>query len=181
MRKSQTLAFHIFLLLLLPVVLSCRTTAPASAVAVAADAQDLQVLAGEWWGEYSSADTGRNGRIRFRLEPGDELARGDVLMLQKHDHEDTEAPEAQNLASTGSNLLTIRFVRVSPESEKVTGILDPYEDPECGCIVTTTFEGEVRDEKIVGTFVTVGPPAHQTQRGRWRVDRKSPTEETEQP
>jgi hypothetical protein len=66
-------------------------------------------------------------------------------------------------------VLRIRFVRV--DGGKVSGTLQPYRDPDCGCSVYTTFEGTVEGDVIEGTFVARhadGPLF----RGTWLVMRR---------
>jgi hypothetical protein len=73
-------------------------------------------------------------------------------------------------ARSNPELLTIRFVRV--EGGRVSGVLDPYHDPECGCALETSFTGRlVNDSTIEGTFVTTGPPGFPRSTGTWRVTR----------
>lgn len=73
-------------------------------------------------------------------------------------------------AQPTNELLTIRFVRV--DGGRVSGALDPYHDPVCGCPLETTFTGRLVDASTIeGTFVSRGPPGHRTANGRWRVTR----------
>ena len=69
-----------------------------------------------------------------------------------------------------SEVLTIRFVRA--EGGTISGSLDPYHAPDCSCILTTTFRGELRGDVIEGTFTTAGDPMAERQPGRWRVTRR---------
>ena len=139
---------------------------------------EVAQLAGQWWGEYSSLDSGRSGHIRFRIAPGDEVAHGDVLMFPL-------LPGLEEDHSTGKGwghqaspkLLKIRFVELVPARAEVTGILEPYHDPACGCSVVTTFIGSREGDVVDGTFVTTGPAGHRAQRGRWRVERDAPPPE----
>jgi hypothetical protein len=67
--------------------------------------------------------------------------------------------------------LTIRFVRIAGDS--VSGSLDPYAAPDCDCVLSTTFTGRVRANRIDGTFITLGgAPRGTPLRGRWRVTRR---------
>ena len=54
---------------------------PMPPVALDATPADLEILAGEWTGEYESAALGRRGSIEFKLKGGTNEARGDVLMV----------------------------------------------------------------------------------------------------
>jgi hypothetical protein len=67
-------------------------------------------------------------------------------------------------------VLTIRFVRVGPG--RVSGTLDPYADPDCGCTLVTTFEGTVEGDTIEGTFESRSQEHAHENRGTWRVARQ---------
>src|SRR5688500_7811727 len=54
---------------------------PMPRVALDAMPADLEILAGEWAGEYESAALGRRGSIEFKLEADTDEARGDVVMV----------------------------------------------------------------------------------------------------
>ena len=47
-------------------------------IALTATPADLEILTGEWAGEYESAALGRRGSIEFKLKAGTNEARGDV-------------------------------------------------------------------------------------------------------
>jgi hypothetical protein len=69
--------------------------------------------------------------------------------------------------------LSIRFVFVS--DSVVTGMLNPYRDPDCGCLLTTTFRGVLRGDEMEGTFHSEGSSnTHIPTNGRWRVKRFAP-------
>jgi hypothetical protein len=134
---------------------------------------DAARLAGNWRGQYTSAESGRSGSIAFRLEMGRDTARGDVLMFVPR------APgEAPSFEPAGARAvpvppdarpLRIRFVQV--EEDRVRGILDPYPDPGCGCTVETVFVGRLTGDVINGTFTTRRLDRDQLQHGAWRVRR----------
>ena len=63
------------------VFLMAAGCAPMPTVALQATPGDLEILAGEWAGEYESAALGRRGSIEFRLKAGTDEAHGDVLMV----------------------------------------------------------------------------------------------------
>ena len=50
-------------------------------------------------------------------------------------------------------VLRIDFVQAA--RGQISGRLQPYRDPACGCILSTTFEGKLEGNQIAGTFVTV--------------------------
>jgi hypothetical protein len=130
------------------------------------------VLAGEWDGTYSSRATGRSGSIWFKLAEGEDHAHGDVLMTaagapgpySRH-RWDAVGSERRPFANA---VLTIRFVR--PSDGVIDGLLDPYWDPACECLVLTAFRGELGDGKVVGTFISRFGDAVAT--GRWEATRR---------
>jgi len=152
---------------------ACAPT-PPSPVPVSAPA-GTAALAGEWTGEYESPAVGRAGSIVFKLAAGRDTAEGDVLMVPRGARAPLQRaqpePGAVVRASLAPQVLTIRFVRV--EGDRVTGVLDPYLDPECGCRVFTAFEGTLVGDRLRGTFVTRGEPAGPVT-GTWSVERRAP-------
>lgn len=141
---------------------ACSSVVPA--VPVLGNVADVQELAGEWSGEYWSLDTGRSGSILFRLAAGADTAVGDVLMIpmgQRHDHPDGIHP--------ASEYLPISFVSVA--NGRVRGVLEPYRDPACGCLINTSFDGEMRGNTIEGSFTSRHAETRSVQEGRWRVTR----------
>ena len=166
----MTRTVGVSLVLLLALAACSSTPAP---VPVAGKTGDLQQLAGEWEGEYSSEATGRSGTIVFQLAPGEDHAHGDVLMIPRGGAEpfrrtDSSWPEA---AHVPSQLLVIRFVSASGGA--VTGTLEPYRDPSCDCTVETTFTGKIEGDAIEGTFSSVSERGVGRTGGRWRVTRKA--------
>jgi hypothetical protein len=150
-----------------PVVMKTPVSGPAAAVAR---------LAGEWQGDYSSSESGRRGLIAFRLRAGADTAEGDVIM-QSRDESDATAPNVSivpwDAVRTTHQPLAIRFVFVS--DTEVSGVLAPYRDPDCGCMLTTTFRGTLRGDTIEGTFHSEGDGfSHIPADGRWRVKRYNP-------
>lgn len=132
-------------------------------------------LVGEWAGEYSSDATGRSGSITFQLSSEGDTARGDVVMIPRLRSVQVPAQERQPIAAGARALpepLTIRFVRL--DGGRVSGSLAPYADPDCGCSVTTTYEGVFTDPNTIeGTYRTLGVrPGHEPSAGRWKVTRQ---------
>jgi hypothetical protein len=159
--------------LILAIISACATR--LSKTPVRGPSTSIVQLAGEWEGTYSSEQTGRVGSILFRLRATSDSAECDVLMTPRRALETNETdlhrlpPQA---TGTNSELLSIRFVRIA--GNEVTGILDPYRDPECGCNLYTTFIGILRGDTIEGTFRSEGDGIHHlSARGKWRVTRKS--------
>jgi hypothetical protein len=151
-------------------LIACKST-PAP-VPVQASASDLEQLAGDWEGEYSSEATGRSGSIQFKVVPGENQAQGDVLMVAGGSTVPYGAAVAtgREQAHPGSQLLTIRFVNSAGGA--VTGKLDPYHDADCDCEVETTFSGRQKGDTIEGTFTSTSSRSAGRTGGRWKVTRK---------
>ena len=141
-------------------------------VPVMARTADLTQLSGEWSGYYDSQALERRGTIVFNLKAGSDTARDDVTMIPRgwtRPLGPADDPVSAARQAPIPEVLRIRFVRV--EGGKVSGTLQPYRDPDCGCRVYTTFEGEVQEDVIEGTFVARhadGPLF----RGTWLVMRR---------
>lgn len=144
---------------------ACSANPPP--VPVFGQAEDRATLTGEWFGEYWSAETGRNGSILFRLDEGADSAAGDVLMIpagraEQHHHAGGIHPQ--------SEFITIRFVRI--QAGRVRGQLDIYRDPECGCRLDTSFEGTLQADTLAGSFTSRHLEGGAVRHGRWRVVRQ---------
>lgn len=134
---------------------------------------DISRLAGQWEGEYSSVESGRSGSITFKLVAGADSATGDVLMTPQWLNRPSggnmqPGPTTQPVAQP----LSIRFVRVS--GGQVSGALEPYPDPNCGCTLHTTFVGRLQGDTLQGSYSSVHEQTRDVQKGRWRVVRKQP-------
>ena len=144
-------------------------------VALKATPADLEILAGDWTGEYESAALGRRGRIGFKLKAGTDEARGDVVM----DPRGSGTPyltrpyhDAQPPPTTPSfELLTIRFIRASNGS--IVGRLDRYWDPDRNCFANTAFNGYVGLGVVEGTFKTTFECGTGDATGTWNASKKS--------
>lgn len=149
-----------------PVVMKTPVSGPASSVSR---------LVGDWSGDYSSIESGRRGLISFHLKAGADTAVGDVIMQSSSDA-DPSVPNASSRTDalrTTHEALSIRFVFVS--EHEVSGVLNPYRDPDCGCTLTTTFRGTLKGDVIEGTFHSEGSGmSHIPADGRWRVKRYTP-------
>jgi hypothetical protein len=146
----------------------CAATLPAPVAVQGADA-DLQALAGEWAGEYWGGSEGRSGSIVFRLDAVTGAAVGDVVMVPTGAGPLRPHTGVAEGAPSGAEALGIRFVRA--DGGLVRGVLEPYRDPDCGCALTTTFQGRLGDGVVEGTFVTRGSGTHPESTGGWRVRR----------
>jgi hypothetical protein len=132
---------------------------------------DVSQLAGEWYGEYSSVETGRSGSIVFKLVAGTDSATGDVVMTPQWFVRQGNGQMAQGQAPPpASQPISIRFVRVS--GGQVSGALAPYTDPACSCPLHTTFIGRMVSDTLEGTYTSVHDQSRDQQKGRWRVVRK---------
>jgi hypothetical protein len=161
--------------LISPLVLALTLAACATnphRVPLVADETDISSLTGTWDGEYSSLATGRAGSISFSLVAGRDTATGDVLMVPRG----TDQPAALDrqsgaqIMARAPQVLRISFVRVL--GANVSGTIEPYRAPDCDCILSTTFVGQLRGDTIDGTFSTTGGQADSPQSGRWKVTRK---------
>jgi hypothetical protein len=145
-------------------------------VPVRAGPEGSAALAGEWEGSYQGASTGRSGSIVFHLDVGRDTATGDVVMVPLGAagplRRTLDAPRGAIVPAAQPQALTIRFVRV--EGGRVFGMLDAYDDPDCGCPVRTRFEGTIAGNAIRGTFTTFGAPGGRPATGTWQVDRRAP-------
>lgn len=160
-------------LLCAALVAACsRAAAP---VPVVASPADIRRLAGEWTGEYGSPETGRSGSIVFTLDSAADHAHGDVLMgaptrnwsaFQDRTIEPVASGEREQM-----RVLTIRFVRAT--GDQVSGVLDPYDDPACGCPVRTEFIGRMVGDTLAGTYETIHVAGGRAATGQWRVVRAS--------
>lgn len=114
---------------------------------------EVQALVGDWTGEYHSVETGRSGSIVFKLDAGSDTANGDIVMVAHEpgmSHDD--AVHVALTRQAANQVLTIRFVRVSGNT--VSGAIDPYPSPDCTCQLTTVFRGELKGDRMEGTFRT---------------------------
>lgn len=163
-----------FLAVLLTALLTaCTAAPPPPPVSVQGNDRDLNALAGKWSGDYFSGSTGRTGSIRFNLNAEEGAVYGTVLMFPQGRSSSMEPANRQAPASEaprGGQPLSIRFIVI--EDGVVSGTLEPYKDPDCDCLLSTTFTGRVHGDVIEGSFVSHGGPAHKTQDGRWKVNRK---------
>ena len=148
-------------------------TASQTPVPVSGSAGDIAALQGHWSGDYSSTITGRTGSIEFTLDVAKDSAFGDVIMVPcgwEHPLRPwVERDRAAQPQSPPPRVLTIRFVRVA--NNRVSGALDPYEDPETGAPLRTRLEGRIVADTISGTFVTMPGAVPGEPTGHWKVVR----------
>ena len=136
---------------------------------------DLRPLVGTWSGTYGYAGNGRRGSIRIALQvdaaSDATIAFGDVLMVPNQLADDRQKPGTE--VATGPHptpqALGVRFVSVS--GNLVSGTMEPYNDPDTGGLLSTTFSGRVKGDVIEGMFLASGGTANAPRRGTWRVER----------
>ncbi len=162
--------------------LICAAIAAAAAcsynpapVPIAGASEDLSALVGTWEGEYHGEDSGRSGYIAFSLEAERDTAYGDVLMIPP----EAEIPrwkvtDEGRIETMGTSRMTqvlgIRFV--SADQGRVSGSLEPYRDPRCGCRLETTFVGRVAADSVAGTFVSRHLESGRIDRGTWMARKR---------
>jgi hypothetical protein len=148
---------------------SCATI-PAP-IPVSGTTPGLTALSGRWSGDYWSPMTGRHGSIEFTLAVDADTAFGEVLMVPRHRSRNRQSDEvAVSSAPPSPRPLNIRFVRAT--SDSVSGMLAPYEDPECGCLLITRFVGRFAGGSIEGRYETLNTRTLETTSGTWNVHRE---------
>jgi hypothetical protein len=134
---------------------------PVHAVPAEARAQ----LAGKWYGEFTSWGSSDRGSIIFEMDVASDSARGDVLF----EHRDPFAEYSYQQQGVGgtTELVRIRFMRY--EDPRVLLVLEPFYESDCDCMVSTGFQGVLKDDAIVGEYFT----GDMTEReGTWEVRRR---------
>lgn len=131
---------------------------------------NVNVLVGEWVGEYISGETGRNGSIVFTLAAGKDTALGDVLMVPANIEMPTAPVRTDDPVQRTPRVIKISFVRC--EGKEITGWLEPYPDPDTGEKTSTTFEGILAGDKLEGKFVSYLELSGRRRVGTWAVSRK---------
>jgi hypothetical protein len=163
MRRARATAISF----LVTFIASC-TSVPSPPVTVLAAPGGLDRLAGDWRGEYWSVETGRKGSIHFDLDADTGAAWGDVWMVA--DASSTPGEENRARGPMAVAPLRIRFVRVTAGGD-LSGTIEPYQDPGCGCLLSTTFTGAVTGDLIQGTYTSRGGPLHEVTTGQWQARR----------
>lgn len=132
---------------------------------------ELAALAGNWSGEYSHIQSGRSGTITLSITLGKDTAYGDFVMIpwrgQPLMAADAATP-AHRLHAPAPDVMRIAFVRGIQGA--VEGLLEPYTAPECGCIVSTVFQGTVNGNTVQGQYVATGSNGLRLS-GNWSVQR----------
>lgn len=167
-------------LLLLPAVAACSWR--KTPVTLIPETGSVALLVGVWSGEYSSPQTGRSGSITFDLASEKDTAFCDVVMVPKiHGMQNTtDGVDRAIVRSLPSNqALKVRFIRLG--DRRISGTLEPYVDPDCGCRVSTTFEGTITSANTIeGTYTSVSSALDYSRTGgRWKVTRQKVTAMTQ--
>jgi hypothetical protein len=130
-------------------------------------------LVGDWDGTYESRESGRHGTILFRLHALADTAQGAVFIESRPADDLANAGGARRMDVPRSPSSTPLFIRiVFVEGNLIRGVLEPYRDPQCGCLLTTTFQGRLDGNRIEGTFRSEGEGFHHLpSNGEWQVRR----------
>ena len=169
---------RVMLLGMVMVMSACASMAPP--FRVYGSRGDLELLAGQWDGEYvGNPEHGRRGSIAFDLEAGDDHAHGTVLMIPQgasstYRRYEPGRPDGVTTApipvEAQDSLLTIRFAWIS--AGVVEGVLDSYWDPDRGTAAITRFTGRAAGRRIEGTFNTQYANRSPATGGTWAVSRR---------
>lgn len=143
---------------------------------IAPEKQELMALEGDWMGDFEALSNERSGTIAFKLGPGADTAFGEVVMIPRNyaaqrmasDIPGTTRPGAMPIVPVG---LAVSFVRLN--GGLLAGELEPYVDPDIGCLVHTTFTGAFRDATtLAGDYVVQDEHGYVLYRGHWVVRRQ---------
>jgi len=129
-------------------------TAPSPPVRLQGDVRSISGLTGSWTGEYWGASGGRGGSLSFSLRSGSDSLYGDVTMVDPRGQTLRSADPTDVHAMHASSAQQLRIDFVAAQGDSVRGTLEPYVAPDCECTVNTTFFGQLRSDKITGTFLT---------------------------
>ena len=135
-------------------------------------------LGGVWEGTYESRETGRVGDVYLALSADADSAQGEVVMVPRGGTVSVTPSDGRPGATrwrwegvARAQVLTIRFVHLM--GGEVVGELDPYRDPDCGCLLRTTFRGEVEGDAVHGTFATEAEEPYHDAEGTWHAVRRA--------
>jgi len=157
---------------LVALFVSCSGNLPP--VQVIGGRNDLQGLVGHWAGTYEvTRGQLRRGEVYLLLDAEKDTARGQVIMTVLTSRPQNRPPANMLPApmTVPAQVLSIRFVRV--DGDIVNGVLDPYKDDFCGCILTTKFVGRLRGDTISGTFDIRHSDSLERESGHWLATRSA--------
>jgi len=153
---KRTFSAALLCILTIAVWLSCSSG--GQEITVVGEKKEIGELAGLWQGTYDSDDGARTGTIELRFEGDTKTASGNVVMSA------SDNPDA-------ALHLRIRFVQIA--EGWISGRLDPYQDPECDCMVESLFQGRLAGDSMVGTYSTRGVAEEFLRTGSWVMTRSS--------
>jgi hypothetical protein len=162
-------AIALMLAVLVGNAIACHRSTPG--IELRSSDFDLDPLVGQWRGDFISTQPGRTGTIAFTLRAGESAAAGNVVLFQKPDSLLT--PEEREMMANVPERTVLRISFIRKEGGDVNGSLDPYQDPECACTVTTHFQGRFTNPTTIeGSYTTVrAKPGSDIIRGQWKVTR----------
>lgn len=131
----------------------CRT-APQRPVQLQGEPIAIAWLAGTWTGEYWNGAGGRGGSLSFTLRGGSDNLYGDVTMLLPRREQVRAADPTDPRAMQVSWPRELQIEVIAVHADSIEGVLAPYVAPDCDCTVTTRFLGQVRGDRVAGTFQT---------------------------
>ena len=149
------------------VVAGCSSMPPP--VHVIGNPTDVAQLAGRWTGEYLGETSQRSGTIVFTLQASSDTAFGEVLMIPKRHERGRTLDETRIHEDSTPRAPPITFVFVS--GERVTGLLDPYDDPDSGQTLVTRFWGHVESNVMSGAYESINVGTGEVTYGEWKVNR----------
>jgi hypothetical protein len=146
----------LFCTLVVSLVLSCSSS--KQGISLVGEKGEISDLTGMWRGTYDSDDGTRTGTIELNIAKDAKTATGSVIMRMS---DNPDMPLR----------LAIRFVQIA--EGWVSGRLDPYEDPDCNCLVESLFQGRLSGDSMVGTYSTRGVAEEFLRTGSWLMTRDS--------
>jgi hypothetical protein len=155
--------------LLALVIASCSTMPPP--VPIMGTRAAISTLEGSWSGEYWSVATGRSGSIHFTLTAARDTAFGDVLMLPRRTNFPMGTRDGMVQTVPRPSPATLRIAFVHAEGGTISGSLEAYEDPDCGCVLATWFSGVLRGDRIEGRYMSRNLETGTLTSGDWSVKR----------
>ncbi len=160
-------------LALASLVAGCATN-PAP-VPISADPEGQALLLGDWSGTYFTTDGGRVGSIVFQFHQHDSTGfecLGDVVMVPRTMGQPVLPADEGGVAQPEEavRVLAIEHIRVT--GHQISGVMTPYQDPETGEGLSTTFEGRIDGDTIKGTLLTIHARSGVRDDGTWDVTRR---------
>jgi hypothetical protein len=136
--------------LTLPLLVALSCTLPD--FRIEGSGEDFARFSGRWEGIYSSDESGRAGTVVFSVSKDGSQSRGEIIMIPRGWGKPLGANDERPAGERPDLLHALRFRLMRLEGDRVTGILEPYRDPDCGCDLETSFEGKLTHDVIAGTY-----------------------------